>query len=81
MGDILIWVTFEIIFGYLFYITGVLIIKLVSFGKSNAEFPSFSFYKELKKANSLASSRAHLVGLLFYASILSLLVIYYTSFT
>ena len=81
MGDILIWVTIEVIFGYLFYITGALILRLISFGKTSAEFHSFSFYKELKKANSLAGSRAHLVGLLFYVVILSLLVIYYASFT
>lgn len=81
MGDILIWVTFEVIFGYLFYITGVLILRLVSFGKSSAEFHSFSLYKELKKTNSLAASRAHLIGLLFYVVILSLLIIYYSNVT
>lgn len=79
MGDLLIWLTFEVIFGYLFYITGVIILRVLSFGKSKLEFYTFSHYRELKRRKEHTSSQASLIGFLFYAVLITFLVVYYSS--
>ena len=81
MGDLIIWLVFEVVFGYLFYITGVVILRIVTFGKTKVEFHSFSGYKELKKSKVRTSLHAYLIGLLFYVVLIALLVLYYWQFT
>lgn len=81
MSDLLIWVTFEVIFGYLFYITGVVILRIVSLGRSRAEFHSFKSYRDLTNTKGRTSSQAYYIGLLFYALLLFFIVVYYSKFT
>ena len=81
MGDLLIWLTLEVIFGYLFYITGVAVLKIVTFGRSKVEVHTFTSYREMRKAKQRTSWQAYFAGLLFYVVLLSLFVTYYTIFT
>lgn len=81
MADVLVWLASEVIFGYLFYITGVYILKIVTFGKSKAETHSYRSYRDLKISKVQASSHAYLVGLLFYLVLLALLVLVNWDFT
>ena len=81
MGDVIIWVAFEVIFGYLFYITGAIILRIVTFGKSKEEMHSFRSYRELKKTKLQSWSQAYLVGLLFYVALIALLILYNWKFT
>ncbi|VUD67412.1 hypothetical protein TDB9533_03780 [Thalassocella blandensis] len=73
MADLLIWLTLEVVFGFLFYITGAAVLRVVTFGKSKVEFYSFSVYRDIKQSKSLNFSRVQLVGMLFYIVLLLLL--------
>lgn len=81
MGDVIVWLASEVIFGYLFYITGVYILKIVTFGKSKAEIHSYRSYRDLKSSKVQSSSHAYLVGLLFYLALLILIVLINWDFT
>ncbi len=81
MGDLLVWLIMEVIFGYLFYITGAVILRIVSFGRSKVEIYSFGSYRNLKRSKARILSRAYFVGLLFYLVLISTLVTLHLNFT
>ena len=44
--DLLAWIVLEIGLGFLFYVTGMLILRIASLGKFNAQIMSFRNFKE-----------------------------------
>ena len=77
MGDLILWLLFEVFFGYVFYITGATILRMVTLGKSRVELYSLRSYKNRKNLKIRTPSQAYLVGLLFYVVLTVLLVLFY----
>jgi hypothetical protein len=70
--DILAWLFIETILGFIFYSTGCLILKVITFGQYKMEFKDFASFKgsKSKKVNLVC-----LLGIIFY--VLSIVLIAY----
>jgi len=64
----------EIIFGYLCYFTGVVILRLLTLGKVKFPMLSFYTYRDAKAAKVEYVSRVHFLGLMFWISALLLAI-------
>tara|TARA_R110001592_G_scaffold168650_7_gene404885 strand:+ start:905 stop:1168 length:264 start_codon:yes stop_codon:yes gene_type:complete len=70
--DIFVWLLIETIFGFIFYTTGGLILKILTLGQFKIEFHDFASFKKIKskKINLIC-----LVGISFY--VLSIVLVAY----
>ena len=68
--EIFAWLFIETIFGFIFYSTGCLILKLITFGQFKMEFKDFCAYKVSKsrKVNLIC-----LLGITFYILLIVLI--------
>lgn len=68
--EIFIWLFIETIFGFVFYITGCLLLKALTFGKFEIEFKDLTAYKgnKYKKVNLIC-----LLGIAFYVFLIVLI--------
>ena len=68
--DIFLWLFIETIFGFVFYSTGCLILKVFTFGQYKMEFKDFASFKgsKSKKVNLVC-----LLGISFYVLIIVLI--------
>ncbi len=69
VADIFIWLLIDTAIGFLLYITGCLILKVLTFGQFTIKFKDFSSFKtnKAKKVNLIM-----LLGFLFYVSLIVL---------
>ena len=74
MVDIIIWLVMEIIFGFLCYFTGVVILRLLTLGKVKFPMLSFYAYRDAKAAKVKYVNRVHFLGLMFWISALLLAI-------
>jgi len=68
--DIFVWLLIETIFGFLFYSTGCLILKVFTLGRFTMEFKDFASFKgsKSKKINLIC-----LLGISFYVLVIVLM--------
>lgn len=68
--DIFLWLFIETIFGFVFYSTGCLILKVFTFGQYRMEFKDFACFKgsKSKKVNLVC-----LLGISFYVLLIVLI--------
>ena len=66
--DVFVWLLFDTAVGFIFYFTGCMILKLVTFGQYQADYRNFTEFKArtAKSANfTMALGFAFYVALLF----------------
>jgi hypothetical protein len=57
-------------FDFILYITGVSVLRVISFGSSKHKLHSYSEYKELKSSSNNCYLLPYVIGILFYALII-----------
>ncbi len=57
-------------FDFILYITGAVVLRVISFGLSKHQLHSYSEYKELKGKSNNSYLMPYVIGILFYALII-----------
>ena len=68
--DIFAWLFIETILGFIFYSTGCVILKVISFGQYKIQFRDYASYKDNKSGNV---TLVCLLGLSFYILLIGVL--------
>lgn len=74
LGEIILWLLWELIFAFVFYVTGAVILRLVSFGRIKKPIFSLSEFKVLSKDPERSFAVVYLTGGCFYAVLIALLI-------
>ncbi len=72
--DFFAWLFWDSIFAFIFYTTGALILRVVSFGALRKSIFSFGVFNEHRRQARNEFSLAYLVGIMFYAVIIGVLI-------
>jgi len=70
MLDILLWIVMEIMFGFLSYLTGVVLIRLFSLGRMQLPWLTYAAYRQVKKDQTVHLQKAQFIGLMFWILVL-----------
>lgn len=68
-----------IVFEFMLYVTGSIIIRMVTFGANKAPILSYAKFKILKKLDEPGYTAAVITGMCFYVSIIVIAVFVYSN--
>ena len=72
--EVLGWLFWDLIFAFIFYTTGALILRVISFGSLRKPIFSFGVFNKEKKQGNKELGAVYLIGLFFYVSIIAALI-------
>ena len=72
--EVLGWLFWDLIFAFIFYTTGALILRVISFGSLRKPIFSFGVFNKEKKQGNKELSTAYITGLIFYVLVISVII-------
>ena len=72
--ELIFWVLWDLVFSFVFYFTGAVLIRIFSFGKTKYPLAPATFYSTRRQRDKQSFDRAFISGFVFYVALLCLAI-------